>query len=419
MRVDGTLKIPGDKSISHRALMLAVLGKGESRVRGILPSADVMSTASVLRALGAEIPSVSAAEFVVRGVGLRGLRESAGDLECGNSGTTARLMSGVLAAIPFDSRVTGDASLSRRPMKRVAKPLEAMGARFEFSGGDGLPMRVHGGLLRGVTWFSEVASAQVKSAVLLAGLVADVPVEVHEPAATRDHTERMLRARGVDVRTEETVVTLLPTGRLDAADTGVPGDPSSAAFFVALAAMADGGTLGIEHVCVNPSRTGAFKALADMGTLIAYEGVHDDGGEPVARLVVSPRLLRGITIEPAVVPSLIDELPMIACVAARAEGETRVTGAAELRVKESDRIAVVVNNLKAVGADAEELPDGFVVRGSDRRYQGRVRTYGDHRIAMAFGVLGALDGNSIEVDDRDCVDVSYPDFWSDLARVCR
>ncbi|MGH7653591.1 MAG: 3-phosphoshikimate 1-carboxyvinyltransferase [Gemmatimonadaceae bacterium] len=420
MRVGGELRVPGDKSISHRALMLAALGTGTSSVRGLLCSADVMSTAGVLRALGATIPPVTPDAFVVRGDGLRGLRESRGDLDCGNSGTTARLMSGVLAAIPFDSRVTGDASLSRRPMKRVATPLEAMGARFDFSAsarGDGLPMTVHGGLLRGVTWFSETASAQVKSAILLAGVVADVPVEVHEPAATRDHTERMLRARGVDVRTEGTAVTLLPAGRLDGAETDVPGDPSSAAFFAALAAMAAGGSLQIDHVCVNPTRTGAFEVFADMGARIAYEEVQDAGGEPVARLVVSPRLLRGITIEPAVVPSLIDELPMIACLAARAEGETRVTGAAELRVKESDRIAAVVQNLVAIGADAEELPDGFVVRGSDRPYRGRIKTHGDHRIAMAFGVLGAVDGNDIDVDDRDCVNVSYPGFWADLERV--
>jgi 3-phosphoshikimate 1-carboxyvinyltransferase len=419
VRVDGVLRVPGDKSISHRALMLAALGAGESRVRGLLCSADVRSTAGVLRALGAAIPEIAPAEFAVRGAGLGGLRASAGALDCGNSGTTARLMSGVLSAMPGDSRVTGDASLSARPMRRVARPLEAMGARFTFERGDGLPMTVHGGALRGVTWFGETASAQVKSAILLAGLVADVPVEVHEPAPTRDHTERMLRARGVDVRTEGTVVTLLPGARLDAAHTAVPGDPSSAAFFVALAAMAAGGSLGIEHVCVNPSRTGALLALAEMGALIAYEEMHDDGGEPVARLVVSPRLLRGITIPPEAVPSLIDELPVIACVAARAEGETRVTGAAELRVKESDRIAAVVRNLVAVGADAEELPDGFVVRGSDRPYTGRVETHGDHRIAMAFGVLGALDGNAIAVDDRECVNVSYPGFWADLARVSR
>jgi 3-phosphoshikimate 1-carboxyvinyltransferase len=259
----------------------------------------------------------------------------------------------------------------------------------------------------------------VKSAILLAGLVADVPVEVHEPAATRDHTERMLRARGVDVRCDGNVVTLVPNARLEASDTDVPGDPSSAAFFVALAALAAGGTISIGHVCVNPTRTGAFQALAGMGALIEYEDAHDDGGEVVANLAVSPRSLHGIAIGHDVVPSLIDELPVIACAASRAEGETRVTGAAELRVKESDRIAAVVQNLKAIGADAEELPDGFVVRGSDRPYRGRVRTHGDHRIAMAFGVLGALDGNAIEIDDRDCVNVSYPDFWSDLARVSR
>jgi 3-phosphoshikimate 1-carboxyvinyltransferase len=419
MRVDGTLRVPGDKSISHRALMFAVLGKGESRVRGILCSADVKSTAAVLRALGATIPELTASEFTVRGGGLRSLRESNGDLDCGNSGTTARLMSGILAAIPFDSRVTGDASLSKRPMRRVAKPLEAMGARISLANGDGLPMTVHGGLLKGTTWFSETASAQVKSAGLLAGLVADVPVEVHEPASTRDHTERMLRARGADVRSDGTVVTLLPNARLDAGDTDVPGDPSSAAFFVALAAMSSGGSLVIDHVCVNSLRTGAFAMLADMGALIAYEDTHDDGGEPVGRLVVGPGQLRGVTIDPTMVPSLIDELPIIACVAARAHGETRVTGAAELRVKESDRIAAVVQNLKAIGADARELPDGFVIHGSDQPLKGAVKTFGDHRIAMAFGVLGAVDGNEIEIDDRDCVGVSYPGFWSDLARVSR
>jgi 3-phosphoshikimate 1-carboxyvinyltransferase len=278
-------------------------------------------------------------------------------------------------------------------------------------------MVVHGGLLKGLTWFSETASAQVKSAILLAGLVADVPVEIHEPSPTRDHTERMLRGRGVDVRTEESTVTLLPSGRLDAADTNVPGDPSSAAFFVALAGLASSGSLSIDHICVNPSRVGGLRVFSEMGVLLAYEDMADDAGEPVARLVASPRQLRGVTIPPEIVPSLIDELPMIACLASRAEGETRVTGAEELRVKESDRIAAVVGNLRAIGADAEELPDGFIVRGSDKPYRGTVKTHGDHRIAMAFGVLGAQDGNTIEIDDRECVAVSYPDFWSDLARV--
>jgi 3-phosphoshikimate 1-carboxyvinyltransferase len=365
------------------------------------------------------MPEVSRDELVVRGVGRRGLRAPAAELDGGNSGTTTRLMAGVLAASPFSSVVIGDASLSKRPMRRVAKPLQAMGATFEFAHGDGLPMTIRGGTLRGLTWHSETASAQVKSAILLAGLVADVPVEVHEPAATRDHTERMLRGRGVDVRSEGNVISLLPAGRLNAVDVTVPGDPSSATFFAALAALASSGTLEIGNVCTNPSRAGAFHVLSRMGATLGYEDARDEGGEPVATLVVSPRQLVGTTITPDEIPSLIDELPMLACVAARARGETRVTGAAELRVKESDRIATTVQNLRAVGVDAEELPDGFVVRGSDAPLSGRVVTDGDHRIAMAFGILGALPGNSIEVDDRDCVRVSYPDFWSDLARVTR
>lgn len=419
MRVSGTVRVPGDKSISHRALMLGALGSGASRITGLLPSADVQSTAAMLRALGVAVPDVSPDAMVVEGVGLGGLRASAHDLDGGNSGTTTRVMAGILAASPFASRVIGDASLSTRPMQRVSKPLTAMGARFEFENGDGLPMTVHGGALHGITWRSEHASAQVKSAILLAGLVANVPVEVHEPALTRDHTERMLRGRGIDVRSEGTIVTFVPGGPLAAMDTAVPGDPSSATFFAALAALATAGEIALENVCTNPSRTGAFAVLERMGVRLGWEDVRDNGGEPVATLVVAPRRVVGTVIEPHEVPSLIDELPMLACVGARAVGETRVTGAAELRVKESDRIAAVVQNLRAVGAEADELPDGFVVQGSDRPLAGRVITHGDHRIAMAFGILGALPGNQIEIDDPDCVRVSYPEFWNDLARAIR
>ncbi len=419
MHVSGTVRVPGDKSISHRALMLGALGSGDSRITGLLPSADVQSTASMLRALGVAMPDISPDVMVVAGVGLGGLRASAHDLDGGNSGTTTRLMAGVLAACPFASRVIGDASLSTRPMQRVSKPLTAMGARFEFENGDGLPMTVHGGALHGITWRSEHASAQVKSAILLAGLVANVPVEVHEPAFTRDHTERMLRGRGLDVRSEGTMVTFVPGRPLAAMDTAVPGDPSSATFFAALAALATSGEIALENVCTNPSRTGAFVVLDRMGVRLGWEDVRENGGEPVGTLVVAPRRVVGTVIEPREVPSLIDELPMLACVGARAVGETRVTGAAELRVKESDRIAAVVQNLRAIGAVAEELPDGFVVQGSDRPLAGRVVTHGDHRIAMAFGILGALPGNKIEIDDPDCVRVSYPEFWNDLARAIR
>ena len=304
-------------------------------------------------------------------------------------------------------------------MGRVARPLTEMGARFEFERpGEGLPMTVHGARLRGLTWRAKTASAQVKSAILLAGLVADVPVEVHEPVATRDHTERMLVARGVDVRTEDGAVTLVPRARLYAADQAVPGDPSSAAFFAALAALSDAGDLALDDVCINPSRAGAFRVLRRMGARLSYEGTHTDGGEEVARVVVAPGSLRGTEIGGAEVPSLIDELPILACVAACAEGESRVTGANELRVKESDRIRAIVENLRAVGAEAEELADGFVVRGTGRRpFSGRVTTHGDHRIAMAFGVLGAIPGSAIVIDDRSCAAVSFPTFWEELTRV--
>lgn len=408
--------MPGDKSISHRALILAVLGNGTSRVRGLLRSADVAATADVLRALGARLPMIDAAELVIEGVGLRGLTAPTRTLECANSGTTARLVAGIVAASPIAATFAGDASLSQRPMRRVAAPLEAMGARVELLAHGGLPMKVHGGALRGVTWRSEVASAQVKSAVLLAGLVGDVPVEIEEPAESRDHTERMLRARGVDVRSEGGTTALVPKSRLDAADTIVPGDPSSAAFLAGLAALggAGAGGLTITDVGVNPLRAGAFRALVRMGAALKYEGQKEQGGEPVAAIVVGPGTLRGITISADEVPSLIDELPLLACVGSRASGETRVSGAAELRVKESDRIRSTVESLRAIGADADELPDGFVVRGSERALRGRVVTRGDHRIAMAFGILAALPGNKITIDDPSCVAVSYPNFWDDL-----
>jgi len=305
-------------------------------------------------------------------------------------------------------------------MGRIAAPLRAMGADVVLPEHGGLPMRIGpGDGIRGVTWRPDVASAQVKSAVLLAGLVANVSVEVQEPAPTRDHTERMLQARGVDLRVEGDTVSLLPNARLDAADVDVPGDPSSAAFIAGLAALGAlrNADVHIENVGVNPWRVGAFRALRKMGASLRYADEALQGGEPVATLVCARGTLRGITIAPEDVPSLIDELPLLAVVAARAEGETRVTGAAELRVKESDRIAAVVNGLRAVGADAEELPDGFVVRGSERPLAGTVVTHGDHRIAMAFGVLGAVPGNAITVDDPSCCAVSWPSFWNDLQRL--
>jgi len=416
MNVSGTLRVPGDKSISHRSLIFAALAEGESRITGILQSADVDSTAAVLRALGARIPDLSA-DFTVVGRGLRGIQQPAHDLDCGNSGTTTRLMSGVVAASPIQATFVGDASLNRRPMGRVARPLEAMGARVELPPHGGLPMTIRGGTLHNIVWHSEVASAQVKSAILLAALVSGAGARVLEPNKTRDHTERMLEARGANVRAGDDGVTLEAGSSLAALDTAVPGDPSSAAFFAGLAAIADSGELRLDGVCVNATRIGFIEHLRRMGVTILEEDRRIEGGEWVADLVIAPGALRGGSVAERDVPSMVDELPLLACLATRAIGETVITGASELRVKESDRIAATVANLRAIGATADELPDGMRVEGSTRPLRGRVVTHGDHRLAMAFGILGTASGNSIEIDDRDCVTVSYPGFWRDLARV--
>ena len=409
-------RVPGDKSISHRALLLAALGDGPSEIRGLLVSADVEATARALRALGVAVPSLDAEGITVPGGGLRGLRSPAAPLDCANSGTTARLVAGLVAGAGLEATLVGDESLSRRPMRRVAEPLRAMGATVDLPAHDGLPMTVRSTGLHGLTWHSPVPSAQVKSAVLLAGLVAQVPVEVHEPLPTRDHTERMLEARGVDLVRDGTMAALRPTGRLDAGPIEVPGDPSSAAFLLGAVACGACGPLRVAHVGVNPTRIGAVAALRRMGLPVRFDAMRMLAGEPVADLVVDPppTRLTGITIAAEEVPSLIDELPLLACVAACAAGETIVHGAGELRVKESDRIRLVVENLRAIGAEAEELPDGFVVRGDDRPRRGSVRTAGDHRVAMAFGVLGAVPGNAIVVDDPSCVAVSWPSFWDAL-----
>ncbi len=420
------LRVPGDKSISHRALLIAALGEGPSELRGVLVSADVEATARALRALGVNVPSLDSAVMVVPGVGLRGLQMPDAPIDCANSGTTARLIAGLVAGAGLEATLVGDESLSRRPMRRVAEPLRAMGVTVELPPHEGLPMTIRAGTVRGLTWHGAVASAQVKSAVLLAGLVGQVPVEVHEPLPTRDHTERLLEAHGVDLIRDGAMVALRPNGAVGAGPIDVPGDPSSAAFLLGAVACGASDGVRVRGVAVNPTRMGAVTVLRRMGLPVRLEGMRVVGGEPVADLVAgradetepaAPALV-GVTINPTEVPALIDELPLLACVAARAVGETRVTGAGELRVKESDRIRLVVENLRSLGVEAEELPDGFVIRGVDRPLSGRVRTAGDHRIAMAFGVLGAVPGNAIVIDDPSCVAVSWPSFW-DALDACR
>ena len=417
LRVAGELTVPGDKSISHRSLICSALAEGTSRVRSILQSADVHSTAGVLRALGVPVPTLGE-DITITGVGLRGLRDPATDLDCGNSGTSTRLLAGVVAGSNVTGRFVGDASLSGRPMRRIARPLGAMGATVELPEHGGLPMTVRGGRLRDVEWVNETGSAQVKSCIMLAALCGGVEAKVVESPRSRDHTERMLASQGVDVWVNDESVLLHPAVRLSPLDVTVPGDPSSAAFFAALASLAPDGELLLRRVCVNETRTGFMAALREMGGAIELLDKERLAGEWVADVFVrGGASLRGISIGREAIPTLIDELPLVACLAAYAEGETRVTGAAELRVKESDRIAVVVSNLRALGADADELPDGFVVRGTAPTLRGRVVTHGDHRMAMAFGILGALPGNEIEIDDRECVAVSYPAFWADLSAV--
>jgi 3-phosphoshikimate 1-carboxyvinyltransferase len=418
LAVHGELRVPGDKSVSHRALIFAALATGVSRIRGILQSADVEATAHVLRAFGVEVPDL-APELTIDAQGVPGLLPPAVNLNCANSGTTARLMMGVAASRPFPSTFTGDVSLSRRPMRRVAAPLTAMGARFDLPEEyDGLPVTVHGATLRGIEWRLESASAQVKSAILLAGTCAVVPVVVEEPVPTRDHTERFLRAQGARVDVEGRRVALHPVERLSPVDVEIPGDPSAAAFFVALGALAGAGELVLRRVALNPGRIGFLAALRDMGARITVEEGAPDGPEPVGDLVVRSGALRAISIGASEVPALIDEIPMLACVAARADGETVVRGASELRVKESDRIAALVANLRAIGVAAEELPDGLIISGTRAPLAGTVQTHGDHRLAMAFGILGALPDCDLAIDDRQCVSVSYPEFWTDLQRVC-
>lgn len=423
--VGGDVAVPGDKSITHRALMLAGAAKGISRLSGLLPGGDCRSTAAVLRALGVTVPELPSdgSEITVSSPGIGSWQQPADVLDCGNSGTTARLMMGLLAGRSLRATLTGDESLRSRPMRRITEPLSRMGASFrEIESPDRLPIEIQGGPLTSIEYHSPKASAQIKSAVLLAGLSADVPVSVQEPVLSRDHSERMLRSMGVRVQGEAHGggwrVSLEPTGSaLPALDLRVPGDPSSAAFLVALALLADSGELRIHGVATNPTRAGFFDAVRRMGGAVRIEQEEERSGEPVGTVVAAASKLHGCEIGGAEIPSLIDEVPMLAVLAACASGETRITGAEELRAKESDRIAMLVQNLRAIGASAEELPDGLIVQGTTAPLSGTIHTAHDHRIAMAFAILGMRPGNHVEVDDPAVVDVSFPGFWEMLASV--
>ena len=420
--------VPGDKSITQRALMLAAIADGASRLRGLLPGADPVSTAGAVRALGADVPMLptDGHEIVITGRGLRGLSAPSGPLDLGNSGTGTRLLMGVLAGQPFKARMIGDESLSSRPMGRVTGPLAQMGARFRFlDKPDRLPLEIEGGRLAALTYALPVASAQIKSALLLAGIAGRVPVLLTEPGRSRDHTERMLTALGAHVHSGIANSSDLwrvelrdPPERLDPLDLAVPGDLSSAAFLIVLALLGGAGPqLTVRGIGLNPTRTGVLPVLERMGARLRIDLEPDQAGEPVGAITASPTVLNAVAIGAADVVAAIDEIPILAAAAARAEGTTRITGAEELRVKETDRIKAVAENLRAIGVEAEELPDGLEIEGTDRPLAGEVDAFGDHRIAMAFGVLGALRGNDVRVRGREVVDVSFPDFWTRLAEL--
>ena len=413
-----TVSVPGDKSISHRALILAALARGRSTLRNVLNSADIRSTASALRALGVGIPEFTGPALAFEGRDLRGLLPASAALDCGNSGTTARLLMGVVAAQAFAAHFDGDNSLRSRPMRRVTQPLTLMGARIrELGQPDRLPLEVQGGPLHEIDILNEKSSAQVKSAVLLAAIAGGVRAKIREPVHSRDHTERMLTALGVELRTVveagEMCIEVDPVNSLRPLDLDVPGDFSSAAFFLARGLL-HGPRVRVADVGVNATRTGLLDVIRRMHGAVHVSDRRVSEHEPIATLIAEPSSLRGVHVEAAEIPHLIDEIPIVAILAARAEGESTVSGAGELRVKETDRLSSLAANLRAVGAHAEEDGDTLRIQGSDAPLRGRVRTGGDHRIAMAFGVLGSIPGNDIEIDDVACVDVSFPSFWQQL-----
>ena len=413
--VRGEITVPGDKSISHRAVMLGALASGTTHITGFLMGEDCLSTIDCFRKMGVSI-DVSDKEVVVEGVGLHGLTAPKSELYTGNSGTTTRLLSGILAGQSFTSTMNGDASIQKRPMGRVMKPLREMGASIEGRDDNFCPLTMHPSELHGIEYRLPVASAQLKSAILLAGLYAEGQTTVIEPAPSRDHTERMFRALGVEIETNGNVITLEPPEDLHAVDIAVPADISSAAFFLVAGAIVPGSELTIRNVGVNPTRTGILDVLRSMGADITESNFRDDA-EPVCDLTVRHSRLHGTEIGGAIIPRLIDELPVIAVAAAFAEGETVIRDAQELKVKESNRIAAMVAELTKAGVDVEETDDGMIVHGGAKPHGASFETYKDHRIAMSLAVLGLAAEGASRIDEPEVVAISYPDFFNTLERL--
>lgn len=415
----GEITVPGDKSISHRAVMFGAISRGESRITGFLNGEDSLGTARAFRLMGIRIDEIGPTELIVHGKGIDGLSEPTDVLDLGNSGTSMRLLTGLLAGQSFFSVLTGDQYLRKRPMGRVTGPLAAMGAGIDGrDGGKLAPLAIRGSRLRGMHYESPIASAQVKSAVLLAGLYADGETSVSEPEKSRDHTERMLSGFGATVRVEGLKATVMGRPELVGRPVAVPGDISSAAFFIVAATIVPGSELLIRNVGVNPTRTGIIDALRQMGANISLENQRDEAGEPVADLLVRSSSLKGITLGGEIIPRMIDEVPVLAVAAALAEGETMIRDAKELRVKETDRIATMATELRKVGAEVEELPDGMRVVGGKPLDGAICESHGDHRVAMSMLVAGLVAKGETTVNGTRWIETSFPGFEQTLRRVC-
>ena len=414
----GEVTIPGDKSISHRSVMFGSIAKGDTEITNFLQGADCLSTISCFRAMGIEIEN-DGNRVLVHGKGLHGLSKPENVLDCGNSGTTTRLISGILSAQNFDVTLTGDASIQKRPMKRIMDPLSLMGADIRSIHGNGCaPLAISGRPLHGIHYQSPVASAQVKSAILLAGLYAAGETRVTEPYVSRNHSELMLSHFGADVHTEDTTAVIRPVKELYGQKIEVPGDISSAAFFLSAGLLIPNSEILIKNVGTNPTRDGILRVCKEMGADITLLN-EKTSGEPTADLLVRSSNLHGTMIGGAVIPTLIDELPMIAGMACFAEGETIIKDASELKVKESNRIAVMVENLSAMGADVEETEDGMIIRGGKPLHGAVIDSHLDHRIAMTFAILGCMAEGETEILGAECVNISYPGFYDDLKRLSK
>ena len=415
-QLKGEITVPGDKSISHRAVMFGSVANGTTEVTNFLQGADCLSTIDCFRKMGIAIENTPD-RILIHGKGLHGLSAPSDILDVGNSGTTTRLISGILAAQPFETTLTGDASIQKRPMRRIIEPLSLMGADISsVNGNDCAPLRIVGGSLHGIHYHSKIASAQVKSAILLAGLYADGKTTVTEPAVSRNHTEIMLNYFGASVSTEGCTASIEPEPVLQGQKVNVPGDISSAAYFIAAGLIVPGAEVLIRNVGINPTRDGILKAAQAMGGDITYLNVSHDG-EPTADLLVKHSALHGTTIEGDIIPTLIDELPIINIMAACADGTTIIRNAEELKAKESNRIDVMVNHLSAMGCDITGTRDGMIIEGGKPLHGTTIDPHMDHRIAMSFAIASLIADGTTEIRDSDIVTVSYPDFYEDLRRL--